>query len=207
MKTKTLVIGALIAALSYIAFAFFKIDITVMGSKTAFHLGNAFVVIGALLLGGVTGGISGAVGLTLADLTSGYAIYAPTTFILKLCIGIITGFVAHRIGKVNTISDVKQRAKWVFISTLAGMIFNIIFDPLFSFIRSYILLGLGVNEVAGKQIKAVEVASILAKWSALTTFVNAILTIIFVCITYTYLSNRLFNSSFTYRYKKGDKHE
>lgn len=202
LNIKSLVIGALIAALSYIAFAFFKIDIPVGTSKTAFHLGNAFVVIGAMLLGGVNGGIAGAIGLTLADLMSGYAIYAPTTFILKLFIGIITGFVAHKILDMNNNQDYKKCVRNSLIASSAGMIFNIIFDPIFSFIRSYILIGIGVTEISGKKIQAVELASLMAKWSALTTFVNAILTVICVTLIYSYLHKVLFKTNYLYRRDK-----
>ena len=65
-------LSALFAALCYIGFAYFKIDIPVGDSKTAFHLGNVFCVLAALFIGPFWGGLSGAVGMTIADLTSGY---------------------------------------------------------------------------------------------------------------------------------------
>ena len=73
---------ALMAALCYIGFQFLRIDIPIGGDKTAIHLGNAFCVLGALLLGGLKGGLAGAVGMTIADLTSGYADSAPRTFFI-----------------------------------------------------------------------------------------------------------------------------
>ena len=96
MKLKKMVMAALFAALCYIGFAYFKIDIPVGAEKTAFHLGNVFCVLAALLLGGFWGGMAGAVGMTIADLTSGYVTSAPKTFLLKLCIGLIVGLVAHK---------------------------------------------------------------------------------------------------------------
>ena len=41
--------AAMIAALAYIGFQFLRIDIPVGPERTAFHLGNTFVVLGALL--------------------------------------------------------------------------------------------------------------------------------------------------------------
>ena len=73
---------ALIAALAYVGFQFLRIDIPVGTERTAIHLGNTFVVIGALLLGS-WGGFAGARGLTMADLTSGYITSAPKTFLLN----------------------------------------------------------------------------------------------------------------------------
>ena len=40
--------------------------------------------------------------MTIGDLFDPkYVFYAPKTFILKLCIGLITGLVAHHIGHIN----------------------------------------------------------------------------------------------------------
>ena len=59
-------------------------------------------MIGALLLGGWYGGLAGAIGMTIADIMDPvYITVAPKTFILKLCIGLITGLVAHKIAKIN----------------------------------------------------------------------------------------------------------
>lgn len=60
-----------------LVFPSFKIDIPVGTEKTAFHLGNVFCVLAALFLGGLWGGMAGAVGMTIADLTSGYVTSAP----------------------------------------------------------------------------------------------------------------------------------
>lgn len=84
-QVKRMAQAALFAALSYIMFTYFKIDINLPGGSTAFHLGNTFVVLAALLLGGPLGGIAGALGLTMADLTTIYVTSAPKTFFLKLC--------------------------------------------------------------------------------------------------------------------------
>ena len=94
---RTLSMAALFAALCYIGFTYCKIDIPVGMEKTAFHLGNVFCVLAALFLGGLWGGMAGAVGMTIADLTTAYVTSAPKTFLLKLCIGLITGFVAHKV--------------------------------------------------------------------------------------------------------------
>ena len=60
------------------------------------------------LIGGVYGGLSGAIGMGIADLMDPvYITGAPKTFILKLCIGLITGLVAHKIAKINESTDKK----------------------------------------------------------------------------------------------------
>ena len=59
---------ALLGALCYIGFMFLKINIPTPGGTTAIHFGNTFCVLAALLIGGVEGGIAGAIGMGLADL-------------------------------------------------------------------------------------------------------------------------------------------
>ena len=60
---------ALMAALCYVSFTFLQIKIPVPGGDaTSIHIGNAFCVLAALLIGGVYGGLSGAIGMGIADL-------------------------------------------------------------------------------------------------------------------------------------------
>ena len=83
---------ALMAALCYVSFTFLQIKIPVPGGDaTSIHIGNAFCVLAALLIGGVYGGFSGAIGMGIADLMDPvYITGAPKTFVLKFCIGLIT---------------------------------------------------------------------------------------------------------------------
>ena len=174
ISTKRIVLAALMAALCYIGFAFFRIDIPVGSEKTAFHLGNVFCVLAALLLGGFWGGMSGAVGLTIADLTSGYVTSAPKTFLLKLCIGLVSGFVAHKIFHISTEEHRKVPMPIAAaLSSLAGMAFNVVADPVVGyFYKTYIL---GVPQ---------DVAVIWAKMGAVTTLVNAIVAVIVASVFY-----------------------
>ncbi|EKC58208.1 conserved hypothetical protein, membrane [human gut metagenome] len=81
-KVYKLTLTALMAALSYVVFTFLQIKIALPGGDaTSLHLGNAVCVLGALLLGGVYGGLGGAIGMTIGDLLDPvYIIYAPKTF-------------------------------------------------------------------------------------------------------------------------------
>ena len=54
------------------------------------------------------GGLAGAIGMTIADLLDPvYILVAPKTFVLKLCIGLITGLIAHKIAKISESNDKK----------------------------------------------------------------------------------------------------
>ena len=136
---KRLAQAGLLAALCYIGFAFFKIDIPVGPEKTAFHFGNVFCVLAALLLGGYWGGLAGAVGMTIADLTTSYVTSAPKTFFLKLCIGLIVGLVAHGICHLNQARDGRKVAMATVAAAFCGMAFNMVADPLVGyFYKSYL---------------------------------------------------------------------
>lgn len=173
VDVKTLALAGLMAALCYIGFAFFKIDIPVGPEKTAFHFGNVFCVLAALLIGGYWGGLSGAVGMTIADLTTAYVTSAPKTFILKLMIGLIVGFAAHKIFKLGKPHSPKYVTIATVVSCIAGMAFNVVADPLVGYF--YKMYFLGVPQ---------EIASALAKMSSITTLVNAIVAVIAASVFY-----------------------
>lgn len=181
-KVNKLAQTALFAALCFVSFTFLQIKIPIPGGDaTSLHIGNAFCVLAALLLGGWYGGFAGAIGMTLADLFDPiYIIIAPKTFVLKLCIGLITGLVAHKYAKINNSSDKKYIAKWVLISSAAGLGFNVIFDPIVGYFYKLYILG-----------QPQEFAAILAKLSAVTTFVNAVVSIILVSLIYNAIINPL----------------
>ena len=183
---RTLSLAALFAALCYIGFTYCKIDIPVGMEKTAFHLGNVFCVLAALFLGGLWGGMAGAVGMTIADLTTAYVTSAPKTFLLKLCIGLITGFVAHKVFKLS--QDKEDRkipiTAATAISCAAGMGFNIVADPLVGyFYKMYVL---GVPQ---------EAANIWAKIGAVTTSVNAVVAVVAATVLYVALRKAMKRSN------------
>ena len=165
--------AAMIAALAYIGFQFLRFDIPVGSERTAFHLGNTFVVLGALLLGR-WGAVAGAVGLTVADLTSGYATSAPKTFLLKLAIGFLAVLVSRRFYHIERETERKRQSLISLVSSAAALGCNVILDPLAGyFYKTYIF---GVPQDA---------SVILAKISSLATLVNAVLSTVCVVILWT----------------------
>lgn len=189
MKTNSTVMKiaqtALFAALCYVIFTYLQIKIPMPGGDaTSIHLGNAFCVLAALLLGGWYGGLAGAIGMGIADVMDPiYITGAPKTFILKLCIGLITGLVAHKIAKINESIDKKYIFKWSLLASIAGLAFNVIADPIVGYFYKQYILG-----------QPQQMAEVLAKWSAAATFVNAILSTIVVVIIYNALRPALAKS-------------
>ena len=159
----------LMAALCFVAFAFLKINIPLPGGDaTALHVGNAFCVLAALILGGWYGGLAGAIGMGIADVIDPvYITGAPKTFVLKLCIGLIVGLVAHRIARINESTDKRYVFRWSVIASVAGLGFNVIADPLAGFFYNQYILGQPQQTAA--------------------TFVNAVVSVVLVGVLYNAL--------------------
>lgn len=147
---KKLVFAGVFAAITYVVFTYLAIRIpTPGGGQVSVHLGNAFVVLGALLLGSMYGGIGGAIGLTLADLFDPvYIVEAPITFFIKLLIGILAGLIAHRLGHISTETDHAKVIRWTILATVAGLAFNAVFDPLLRYFYKILILGKPAAEVS-----------------------------------------------------------
>lgn len=173
----------LFAAMSYVVFTFLQFKITLPGGDaTSIHLGNAVCVLGALLLGGFYGGLGGAVGMTIGDLFDPvYVIYAPKTFILKFCIGLITGFLAHRIGRIGESSDKNHILMWTILAAAGGLLFNVVFDPLTGYYYKLFILGKPAAEVS-------------LVWNAAATLINAVTSTIVSVVIYIPLRNALVKS-------------
>lgn len=153
----------LMAALSYVVFTFLQIKIPLPGGDaTSIHLGNAVCVLGALLLGGFWGGLGGAIGMTIGDLLDPvYVVYAPKTFLLKLCIGLITGLIAHRIGKITQETGHKKVMLTAALAAMGGLLFNVIFDPLVGYLYKLAILGKSAAELT-------------LAWNVASTSINAV---------------------------------
>ena len=92
MKTRNIhkiIQAALFAAITCIATMVVHIPVPATGGYL--NLGDAAVLLGALLLGPAYGFAAGGVGSMLADLLSGYAQYAPGTLIVKGICALLAG--------------------------------------------------------------------------------------------------------------------
>ncbi len=168
------------AALSYAAFTFLQFKIPLpAGDMVSIHMGNAVVILAALLIGGLEGGIAGALGMTIGDLLdSVYIVYAPKTFFCKLFIGIICGLFAHKVFKIKNISDNKKVLAPVIISSACGMMFNVIFDPLIGYYYKILILGK-------------EVAKVALNYNLVITSFNALTSIVVGTFGYMLLKNQI----------------
>lgn len=97
-NTKTMVITALFAALTCVATMVIKIPTPTMGYV---HPGDSLVVLCGVMLGPVTGGLAAGIGSMLADIFSGYLIYAIPTLIIKAVTAVIAGVVFQKLRKMS----------------------------------------------------------------------------------------------------------
>lgn len=171
--TQKIALTGLMAALSYVVFTFLQIKIPLPGGDaTSIHLGNAVCVLGALLLGGFYGGLGGAIGMTIGDLLDPvYIAYAPKTFILKLCIGLITGLIAHKIGRITVEKDEKKVLLWTILAAVGGLLFNVIFDPLAGYFYKLVIIGKPAAELT-------------LAWNVASTSINAVTSTIVSVLIY-----------------------
>ena len=175
-NVKKLTFAGLMAALCYVGYAVFP---AINASGTKVHIGNAFVVLGALLLGGVYGGLAGAVGLSIADLTLGYTASAPRTFITKLVIGLIVGLVAHKIARISEDHKKSYIIKWSAIAAVAGLAVNCIFEPALKYFWFTIL--------TPNAEKAASAISALLAITTYATIINAVINSVLAVIIYNAL--------------------
>lgn len=164
-NVKKLTLIALFAVVCFVTFSYAKINIPLpAGSMISIHVANAVVVLCALLLDGRSGGLAGAIGLSIADILDPvYFISAPKTFFLKFCIGLIAGTIAHRYFHLRELKDTKKISKACIISAAIALAFNVIASPLIGYIFDRFILG--ITDVS---------ANLILAWSSGVTLFNAV---------------------------------
>lgn len=175
------ILTGLFAALSFIGFMFIKINFTTPFGSAAIHFGNVFCVLAALIVGGKKGGLAGAIGMGIADVLDPlYITSAPKTLILKFIMGIICGFVAHRVLHIEEYSDnTKKSAIYALISCGIALGCNVILDPLFGFVYKVLFFNLPLSG-----------ASVLASLDFTLSLINALSGTIVATIIYVALAKR-----------------
>lgn len=112
---KKLVIAALLAAMTCVATMIIKVPTPTMGY---IHLGDGFVLLCAVILGPWMGALAAGIGSMLSDLFSGYASWAPATFIIKALTACAAGILFHRLQHI--IKSNKSRYAAIVIGGVIG---------------------------------------------------------------------------------------
>ncbi len=98
-EVRNMAFTALIIAFIVIAIMLFKIPIPF--TQGYVHLGDGIIFSGLLLLGMRYGAVAAGIGAGLGDLLSGYAVWAPWSFVIKVGMVIIAGMVLKQFRKKN----------------------------------------------------------------------------------------------------------
>lgn len=85
---RRIVTAAMLAALTFAATAFFRIPSPLNGYL---NLGDGVVLLAGWLLPPAYGFLAAGIGSALADLSAGYLVYAPATFVIKGCMALLAG--------------------------------------------------------------------------------------------------------------------
>ena len=107
-KLYRLCLAALFAALCLVATNIIRIPIP--ATDGYINLGDCVVLLGAFLLGPVYGAAAGGVGSALADLLTGYAVFAPGTFVIKAGIAVIASLLLKALGKKTKLAPIAAAA-------------------------------------------------------------------------------------------------
>ncbi|MHA2365127.1 MAG: ECF transporter S component [Candidatus Hodarchaeales archaeon] len=76
--------------------------IALISSTGFFNIGESFVYLAAIIGGPIVGAIAGGLGSALADMILGYGYFAPGTFVIKGCEGLVAGYLFHYSKRVDT---------------------------------------------------------------------------------------------------------
>jgi uncharacterized membrane protein len=107
-NTKFIVTAALMAAFSCVATMIIKIPTPTFGY---IHLGDALVLLCGIILGPIYGGLAAGIGSMFADLFSGYAAFAPATFVIKALTAVIAGLLFRTLHRFFHVT--KKSTKYV----------------------------------------------------------------------------------------------
>lgn len=115
---------AFLAALSYVFTAFLAIPYA--GGAGYFNFGDLINLLGAMLLGPIEGMCIGILGGTLADLTMGYAVFAPWTMLAKGSMSLVAGIVFHLL---------RNKKYLKYIAPFVGAVFGVL-----AYVPAYIII-------------------------------------------------------------------
>lgn len=99
INVKEIAICGLLIAMVFIATMFINIRLPISINGGLIHLGNVILFTVSIVFGRKKGAIAGAFGMGLFDILSGWAAWAPFTFVIRGTMGFLVGSIANYKGK------------------------------------------------------------------------------------------------------------
>ena len=144
-KIKQLITSSMLAALCCVATMIVQIPSPTQGYL---HLGDAVVLLSGWLLGPLWGTLAAGLGSMLADIFSGYIIYAPATFLIKALVAAI-GWLLFRI-------LCKVMPRLTFLALVLSGILAEIFMVVGYFAFEALFIGYGWGAIAGVPLNMIQ---------------------------------------------------
>lgn len=162
-SVRQLVTAGLLAALVVVGTMLIQVPTP---TKGYIHIGDSMVYLCGILLGPVLGGLAAAIGSTLADVMSGYGVYAPATFVIKGLDALVVGYVYLALTGKN--GALLKNAGAFTISVLAGGAIMVggylIYETfLYGFAPALLNVALNVTQAVGGAIIAAPLLAALEK--------------------------------------------
>jgi len=160
---RDVVMVGLMTALVFV-FTYLHIDIPTPLSNTMLHLGNVMSLLGALLFGGVRGGLAAGFGSMIYDMLDPR--YLPTcwlTFIMKFLMAWVAGKLSEKTGRKNTAGYAASAA--------CGSLTYVVLYVIKTFVQNRIVLGYELETVY---------ATMLTK--GITSLANGIIAVVFAVV-------------------------
>lgn len=142
-RAKDIVQVGLLSALTFVAAMAIHIP---YGNGGVIHLGDSMIFMTAVLFGKKYAAVSGALGMTMFDIMSGYSAWAPYTLVIKAVMGLIAGSIAYS-GSAKGNSTVKN---------ISGMLMAGIWMVVGYYIAEVIMTGNLIAPVVGITGNAVQ---------------------------------------------------
>lgn len=139
-KTLRSIITALFAALICVATMLVQIPIPATGGYA--NLGDGIILICAFLMHPAQAAIAAGLGSMLADVLTGYVVFAPGTLVIKAGVALIGALVCHKL------SGCLGKGKHVLAMALAALLAEC-FMVLGYFFYEGVILGVGMAAVGG----------------------------------------------------------
>lgn len=129
-----------------------------------FNLGEAVIYLAAIVSGPLTAAIAGGVGAALADLSTGYGIFAPGTLVIKFAEGYLAGVLVHRL-----------RGRWL---QAAGAGVGAFYAALLMVFALYYWAGevyVGPEEFLGREVSSPSIYMSTTLWIVLAALLGALI--------------------------------
>ena len=155
------------AAISFLGVQFFRIPMPAVVGSPFLHFGNIFLVLSALLLGGLRGGLASAIGFVIFDLLNGYVPSIPSVAAGCVLGGLTIGLIFKGMKRAG--------APWpaaMIVSTLIGYLVKIVVRVAFDVVTMLI---------AGNPVGVAVIGAVTSNYA---TYINAVISIAVACALY-----------------------